>query len=447
MDTFEQIERSGEIRLPKTRIRDNQGITHLRTPHRGQMSVHIPYTNPCRIINFPQRQRIAINGFCRVTKYRPCRVCKKPDWCGYTTDEQTSICMRISNGSKGTSRNGGNIFHHNRLFLIASPRTASKQAPPPIEIAPIEIRDAVYEELIRRSPAVKYYSQLIDGPCGLLSRGLGKTETEKYGALPRTHRERASLALSLNKFLKVRFPEYAARSSNAAIIGVPGFWQDETGNIQLWSPRDYNMPLLVIPYRDGEGRIQACQLRLHLNDLRIGEKKYRWLACPFPFRGVSSGTPIHFTFKPADLPPGKTVIITEGSLKADLLVSLRPKARVIATGGVSCSHAETIEAARPYNALIAFDADYKTNPSVARQLARLIAAREQDIATHQLTTSTRIVTWQRYKGIDDAILANSSVETMTILQWISTVEGRTLNEDREVWEHLGYKPPPVRPSI
>jgi hypothetical protein len=53
--------------------------------------------------------------------------------------------MRISIGSKGTSRNGGNIFHHNRLFLVASRRIARKEAPPPIEIAPIEIRNAVYE--------------------------------------------------------------------------------------------------------------------------------------------------------------------------------------------------------------------------------------------------------------------------------------------------------------
>jgi hypothetical protein len=348
--------------------------------------------------------------------------------------------MRVSNGSKGTSRNGGNIFHHNRLFLVANPRTNRKQAPPSIEIAPIEIRNAVYEEMIRRSPALKYYSQLVEGPNGLLSRGLRESDAQNYGALPRTHKERASLALTLNKFLKVRFPEYAVRSTHAAIIGVPGFWQDEYGNLQLWNPRDYNMPLLVIPYRDEQGRIQACQLRLHRNDLRTGEKKYRWLACPFSFRGASSGTPIHFTFKPADLPPGKTVIITEGALKADALVSLKPKARVIATSGVSCSHAEIIEAARSYNALIAFDADYKTNPAVARQLARLIAAREQDIAARNLRTSTRIATWQTYKGIDDAVLAHVPLETMSILQWTLTFEGKPLQEVRRVWEEMGYTP-------
>jgi hypothetical protein len=140
------------------------------------------------------------------------------------------------------------------------------------------------------------------------------------------------------------------------------------------------------------------------------------------------------------LPRGKTVIITEGTLKADILVSLRPKARVIATSGVGCSHAEIIEAVRDYNALIAFDADYKTNPAVARQLARLIAAREQDIAAHNLRTSTRIVTWQTHKGIDDAVLAHVPLETMSILQWTLTFEGRPLQDVREVWEEMGYTP-------
>ncbi|MFN2532079.1 MAG: hypothetical protein ABR555_12350, partial [Pyrinomonadaceae bacterium] len=164
------------------------------------------------------------------------------------------------------------------------------------------------------------------------------------------------------------------------------------------------------------------------------------LACPFPFRGASSGTPIHFTFKPTTLPPGKTVIITEGALKTEVLVSLKSKACVIATSGVSCSHAEIIDAARNYNALIAFDADYKTNPSLARQLARLISARELDIVIHQLSTSTKIVCWRSYKGIDDAVLANSLLETMTILQWFSTLEGKVLAEVKRAWNEANYRP-------
>ena len=382
---------------------------------------------------------VAINCFRRVTRYRRCRVCGKPDWCGYRADEQISICMRISNGSNGTSRNGGHIYHHGRFSVSTSIGLYRKPTRLPIKIAPIEIRNAVYHELIRRSPALKYRSQLVDGSNGLLSRGLQEPELLNYGALPPTQEERASLANALNKFVTVMFPQYSIRKTQVAIFGVPGFWEDGSTAVQLWKPRDYNMPLLVIPYRDDKGLIQACQLRLHRNDISLDQKRYRWLACPSGSRGASSGTPIHFTFGPATLLPGQTVIITEGALKADTLVSLRPKARVIATSGVSCAHNEIITAARPYNVLIAFDADYKTNPAVARQLARLLGARGRDIAIHKLSTSTRIISWRGYKGIDDAVLANIPLEIMTIPEWISTLERRVLQEVWGTWDQTKYR--------
>jgi hypothetical protein len=108
---------------------------------------------------------------------------------------------------------------------------------------------------------------------------------------------------------------------------------------------------------------------------------------------------------------------------------------------VSCSHTEIIEGSRVYNVLIAFDADYKTNPAVARQLARLIAARERDISIHQLSTSTRIISWRGYKGIDDAVLASIPLETLTIPTWISTLDGRILQEVLEAWDQTKYSPP------
>jgi hypothetical protein len=139
-------------------------------------------------------------------------------------------------------------YHHRGL--VAGRLWLSRKPAVPIEIAPIEIRNAVYEEFIRRSPALKYYSQLIDGPNGLLSRGLRQPEIQNYAALPRTQKERASLACALNKFITTRFPEYALRIGHAGGVGVPGSWQDESGSVQLWKSRDYNMPLLVVPYRD-----------------------------------------------------------------------------------------------------------------------------------------------------------------------------------------------------
>src|SRR5712691_8843291 len=284
---------------------------------------------------FAPRQPLVSNGFRKVTTKRPCRICHKTDWCGYSTDERTSICMRVSDGAKGTARNGGNIHVHNDVSRTSSPRNKTKPAPPSIEIAPIEIRDAIYRELIRISPAQKYYPHLVDGPGGLLSRGLLERETHNYGALPPTQKERSQVARQLRKFVIDRFPEYGRRYSYAGVVGIPGFWQDANGIVQLWKPREYKMPMLLIPYNDNRGRIQACQLRLNKGDIPEREKRYRWLASPLERRGCSSGTPIHFTFKPSTLPEGITVVITEGALKAEILVSLRPQVCAIATSGVS----------------------------------------------------------------------------------------------------------------
>src|SRR5712692_8265769 len=203
-------------------------------------------------------QPLVSNGFRKVTTKRPCRICHKTDWCGYATDERTSICMRVSDGARGTARNGGNIHVHTDVPPACSPRRKTRPTPPSIEIAPIGIRDAVYRELIKISPAQKYYSHLIHGPDGLVSRGLLERETHNYGALPPTQKERAQLARRLRQFVIDKFPEYARRYSYTGVVGIPGFWQDANGIVQLWKPRAYKMPMLVIPYKDNRGRIQAC---------------------------------------------------------------------------------------------------------------------------------------------------------------------------------------------
>jgi hypothetical protein len=206
----------------------------------------------------------------------------------------------------------------------------------------LEIRAAVFQELIRISPAANYTEELVTGPGGLLSRGLLKTHALAYGALPPTKDQRATLAALLTNFVRTRFTSYARLHSQAELVGIPGFWQETSGAVHIWKPRNNLMPILVIPYRDANGLIQACQIRLHQNDLAPDQKRYCWLASPSEPRGTGSGTPLHFTFAPQKLPAGATVVITEGALKADTLVRFRPKARVIATSGVSCSHYQII---------------------------------------------------------------------------------------------------------
>lgn len=88
-------------------------------------------------------------GFTRVSKKRPCRICGKPTYCGFSRDEGTSICMRISAGSRGLSRNGGNIHVHPEIPFVTIRPTINRPSNQPISLAPLEIRDAVFQELIR----------------------------------------------------------------------------------------------------------------------------------------------------------------------------------------------------------------------------------------------------------------------------------------------------------
>src|SRR5207237_8733439 len=87
----------------------------------------------------PLRQPLVSNGFRKVTTKRPCRICRKTDWCGYANDERTSICMRVSDGAKGTARNGGNIHDHNIVPPANRCRKKTKPVPSSTQIARHEI--------------------------------------------------------------------------------------------------------------------------------------------------------------------------------------------------------------------------------------------------------------------------------------------------------------------
>jgi hypothetical protein len=213
-------------------------------------------------------------GFERVSKKRPCRICGKPTYCGFSRDEG----IRISAGSRGLSRNGGNIHVHPEIPFITIRPTTKRLISQSVQPACLEIRDAAFQELIRISPASNYMQELVSGPAGLLSRGLLEEDVRRYGALPRTKQQRAVLAAILNDYVCTHFPEYAKFHSGAGVIGVPGFWQEQSGRVHIWKPRNYLMPLLVVPYKDANGLIQACQIRLQANDISSHEKRYCWLS-------------------------------------------------------------------------------------------------------------------------------------------------------------------------
>ena len=282
------------------------------------------------------------------------------------------------------------------------------------------------------SPASSYYC-LTTGTKGLRERGL--ENFEDYGALPRSASDRKDLAAKVRLLLNQNFPAFV-RDNSRGIRHVPGFWFDETGEINLWQRRDYTHPLLVIPYRNLAGKIQVCQIRF-TGAIRANKKRYLWLSLP-KLNSAGSGTPLHFAgwknFGREDF-SGKPVLITEGALKADTVARLRPEYFPIANGGVSCSQELIVNVSRGKPLYLAFDGDFQENPAVARQLARLLKLRLDDNQNKQSFDATKIFVWTRTeKGIDDALLKGEKLYETKILDWFNALDEECRDEARKVWK-------------
>lgn len=312
---------------------------------------------------------------------------------------------------------------------------------PSIKLAPLEVRHAVYSELIRLSPASNYDRELVSGLKGLLSRGFLRKDVMKFGALPPEMSERDRLAYKLSRFVRKNFSSIVENQRDVPLIGIPGFWREPGGRVRLWKKVNYDQPFLIIPYRDQEGRIQACQLRAGGDDTDR-KKRYCWLSSASRPKGMGTGDPLHFAFLARDCPLGTPLLITEGALKAEAFVSLRPRNFVIATSGVGNSSDSLIAATRGYDMLIGFDIDHRSNPTVCGQLAVLIAKRISDTEGQQKTTvTTKIVVWDSSaKGIDDAALAGIRLFPITVPEWYRKLEGDSLGRVKEVWDRIEFKP-------
>jgi hypothetical protein len=350
--------------------------------------------------------------------------------------------MRVSAGAIKMNSRGGFIHtHYDRApATVFDAQQTQNQIKPSVALAPLEVRDAVYSELIRLSPASNYDRELVSGSKGLLWRGFIKKEVVKFGALPPEMSERDKLSYKLNRFVRKNFSHFAESQLDVALVGIPGFWQEPTGRVRLWKRVNYEHPFLIIPYRDGEGRIQACQLRAGGEDGNK-KKRYCWLSSAGDSQGVGTGDPLHFTFIDRKCSPGSPRLITEGALKGEAFVSLRPRNLIVATSGVGNSRAQLIAATRGHDTLIGFDIDHRSNPSVCGQLAALIAERVSDSVTSRTaTTRTEIVVWEgAAKGIDDAALAGIHLSTIDVDDWYRTLEGETLERVDEVWGWLNFK--------
>jgi hypothetical protein len=247
----------------------------------------------------------------------------------------------------------------------------------------------------------------------------------RYGILPRTTIERQRLVRSLIK------PFVKSDGLFPSVIGVPGFWRGSNGSLQLGSDVDYNADLLLIPFFDSNGAIQACQIKI-LGNTPNRSTKYLWLSSVRQPDGCGPGTPLHHEgavgFKGKRF---EIVLITEGALKAATAQKFLPDRYVVGNSGVATSHKEIVKVARKKDLEIAFDADCFTNPHVARALASLIALRIKEQQFLSYDHPIRILTWdKRFKGIDDALIAEATVKHLEVHEWLRALTPECLEVAR-----------------
>jgi hypothetical protein len=153
---------------------------------------------------------------------------------------------------------------------------------------------------------------------------------------------------------------------------------------------------LVIPLRDCQGRIIGLKVR---SDEKDSDQKYTAVSST-KYGGPGPGAPVHV---PQHAGMSLEVIrVTEGELKAGVATVLTG-VLTIAIPGVSAWRAAVpvLEQLEPRTIWLAFDADWRTNPVVARALAATATA---------LTIqgwSVMVEVWDpaQGKGIDDVVAA------------------------------------------
>ncbi|MBX3282041.1 MAG: hypothetical protein KF756_06140 [Acidobacteria bacterium] len=358
-------------------------------------------------------------GYKRVSKKRPCCICGKPDWCSFTQNESISFCARSTTSADRISDQGWGIYYHfirKNLTPVNPKKRATGKYPLQIQSSDQELRDRVYRKLIELSPAASN-SEIVYGKGGLVERGI--SDLPRYGSLPKNAADREMLRDSLIKELEME---------PADLIGVPGFWKDSGGRIRLWSGYDINDDLMLIPFVGIDGKIQACQIRF-MKHVPNKSGHYVWLSSANKPRGCGPGSPLHHV-NPGAV-SNKSVLVTEGALKAATAQTFLKDKYVVGNSGVASSHREIVETARHKNLEIAFDVDSFTNPHVARAMAGLIRLRYEDQESLGYYDDVMIIAWDcSFKGIDEALLAGNQIKSISVDEWLHRLSPRCFAENQ-----------------
>ena len=199
---------------------------------------------------------------------------------------------------------------------------------------------------------------------------------------------------SVQMFDLKKLAQKVQKEHGVVLDNVPGFYTEDG----TWTLRKFQSGIMI-PQRNGRGEIQGFQIRF---DNPKGD-------CPryisLSSRDMENGAPAHSYCHLARGKKGcKTVILTEGALKADVISDLTGYT-VIAVPGVNSRKylPDALKSLKWYGlekVLIAFDMDKTTNVHVLNALERL----KKEISS--LGLEYCVLNWdEKYKGLDDYLYA------------------------------------------
>jgi len=233
--------------------------------------------------------------------------------------------------------------------------------------APPDVLDTTYRTLLSELSLSAAHRK------NLRRRGLTDAETTTLGYRTLPQNGRRELVERL-------------QSKGIKLAGVPGFYL-EIGYWQLAGPTG-----IAIPVRDTRKRITGLQIRC---DNAEGGR-YKWLSSRGFNAGCSPGTPVHVAGTGST---NAEVWITEGPIKADI-AALKLNRLVLAVAGVGNwpSVIPILRELKPRRAVIAFDMDKVSNPSVELHTEALAACLlRQGVPTFEAAWDTH------FKGLDDLL--------------------------------------------
>jgi len=257
--------------------------------------------------------------------------------------------------------------------------------------------DRVYRALLDALPLASSHHQ------ALRHRGLVDAEIRRrrYRTLPLQGRAARAKAL-------------VASLGTDLCAQVPGFYVAEQGGRRWWSLA--GAAGLLIPVRNLDGHIVALKVRA---DISGDGPKYTTVSST-KYGGPSPGAPAHVPLHEGTR--GNTVRLTEGELKADVTTALSGLL-TLSTPGVAVwrKALPVLEALQPQRVLLAFDADWRSNPRVAHALGHAA------FALAKAGYEVQIEDWEPAlgKGIDDLLATgHTPVRQSSALAFGAAVRGQ-----------------------